>query len=280
MVARRGARQGRLLDHYRQLEALHGGLVPRVMDALPFQIHDAILKRHPEILVGGFLVEDLHVAAAAAGRDLDELFQGAVSTLTAAGINLDNLTSEPRIAAWRSAIAASGLRPSRYRSSAEQLARRLLKDGAVRTPLPIVSLYCALSAKHLSPLGAYDLDRMPPAELTLRLGRPETDAFLPLGGDPADMPVTEQVVVYTAGDRVLCWAYNVRDSRETCLTADTERAVFFGEAVDECQHEALRGVLGELSARLTTLGAKAGETLFFDRRTSQGRLGLLDRGSN
>ena len=113
---------------------------------------------------------------------------------------------------------------------------------------------------------------MPSAELTLRLGRPQTDAFLPLGGDPADMPVTEQVVVYAAGDRVLCWAYNVRDSRETCLTADTRCAVFMGEAVARCQHEALRSVLRDLSSRLTRLGARAGEIRFFDGHTPRGDL--------
>ena len=220
------------------------------MASLALQIDDAILERHPEILVGGFLVEDLPVASAAC-EDPDGVFQEAASALRAAGITLDNLTAEPRIAAWRSAIAACGFKPSRHRGSAEQLARRLLKDCTIRTPLPIVSLYCALSAKYLSPLGAYDLDRLPATDLALRLGRPDTDTFSPLGGNPDDMPVTDRVAVYAAGDRVLCWAYNVRDSRETCLTAETRRAAFFGEAVAECQHEALRTVLGELRVRLT-----------------------------
>ena len=236
-----------------------------------FQIDSAVLERHPELAVGGFLVENLDVAAAACG-DSDELYREARSTLLAEGIDASDLTSEPRIVAWRSAIAACGLRPSRYRSSAEQLARRLLKDGLIRAPLPIVSLYCALSAWFLAPLGTYDLDRLPSADLVLRLGRPQTDSFSPLSGNPDDMPVSDRVAVYAARDRVLCWAFNVRDSRETCLTADTRRAAFFGEAVAECQHEALRGVLRELSRRLTGLGARAGEIRFFDRHIPQGRL--------
>lgn len=182
------------------------------MSDLHFQIDDPVLLRHPDVRVGAFVVERLEVAAAACG-DLGELFRAAGATLRAAGIDLASLVSEPRIAAWRSAIAACGLKASRHRSSPEQLARRLLRDGAIPTPLPIVSLYCALSAKHLAPLGAYDLDRLGSTSLALRPGRPATDSFSPLGGEAEAMPLSDRVVVYAAGDRVVCWAFKVRDSR-------------------------------------------------------------------
>ena len=68
------------------------------MNRLTLQIDDAILERHPDIVVGSFLVEDLHVATAACS-DNNKLFQDTASALGTAKIDLDNLTSEPRVAA-------------------------------------------------------------------------------------------------------------------------------------------------------------------------------------
>jgi DNA/RNA-binding domain of Phe-tRNA-synthetase-like protein len=241
------------------------------VDAAQFTLDGSILGREPQTLVGGFAASGLR-AAAEACTDLDEAFQDAVQTLAAAGITGQNAVERPEIGAWREAMRASGLSPSKHRGSVEQLVKRVLKKGIVQTPLPLVSLYCAVSAKYLAPLGAYDLDRLSSPSITLRLGRPETDSFEPLGGGDADMPITDQVAVYAIGDQVICWSYNVRDSRETCLTADSDRGIFLGEAVDPSQQKALRGALYELGERLTKLGAAVGEIAFFDASQPSGAL--------
>jgi len=236
-----------------------------------FSIDRAVIDRHPDLLVGGFRASGLRAAAEACG-DPAPVFAAARQALSEAGVTLHNLVEQPQIAAWRSAIGACGLRPSRYRSSAEQLARRVLKDGAVHTPLPLVTLYCAVSAHHLAPLGAYDLSRLPELSIVLRECDPATDAFLPLGGNPEDMPLQPEVVVYASGDRVLCWAYNVRDSRETGLTDETDEGLFLGEAVERSQHEPLRNALEDLRARLQRLGASVEAIATFDRTRLHGAM--------
>ena len=161
------------------------------------------------------------------------------------------------------AIAACGLKPSTYKSSPEQLARRTLKSGPVQTGLPLADLYCEVATRHLAPLGGYDVERLPAdAPIELRLARPETDVFVPLGG--GDMPLTDRVAVYAAGSTVLCWAYNCRDSRETCLTEDTDTGLFLGEAVTVRQQEALRVALDDLHGRLVRAGARVGPLMYAD----------------
>lgn len=214
-----------------------------------------VAGRHPDILVGGLLATGLRAAAAAAPPLPDDTAQA----LVAQDVTIELVADHPLINDWRSAVASCGLKPSTYKSSPEQLARRTLKSGPVRTGLPLVDLYCEVATRHLAPLGGYDVDRLPEGEVDLRLGR-AGDSFDPLGG--GDMPLTDQVVVYAVGPTVLCWAYNCRDSRATCLTEGTDAALFLGEAVTARQHGALRAALDDLAGRLTAAGAQVGEVAY------------------
>jgi DNA/RNA-binding domain of Phe-tRNA-synthetase-like protein len=216
-----------------------------------------VAGRHPDILVGGLLATGLRNAASAAPPLPDD----TAKALVAQDVTIELVADHPLIKDWRSAVASCGLKPSTYKSSPEQLARRTLKSGPVRTGLPLVDLYCEVATRHLAPLGGYDVDRLPPGDVELRLGR-EGDTFDPLGG--GQMPLNGQVVVYAVGSTVVCWAYNCRDSRATCLTEDTDTGLFLGEAVTARQHGALRAALDDLSGRLTAAGARVGEVAYAD----------------
>jgi len=221
---------------------------------------DDIAERHPDILVGGVKASNLRAAAAhVAGLPFPE---DTARALVSQDVTIELVADHPLIRDWRLAIAECGLKPSTWKSSPEQLARRTLKSGPVRTGLALVDLYCEVATRHLAPLGGYDGDRLPPEPIVLRLARPETDTFVPLGG--GDMPLTDRVAVYAAGPTVLCWAYNCRDSRETCLTEDTDSGVFLGEAVTARQHGALRIALADLADRLAAAGAEVGTVVFAD----------------
>jgi DNA/RNA-binding domain of Phe-tRNA-synthetase-like protein len=78
------------------------------------------------------------------------------------------------------------------------------------------------------------------------------------------MPITDRVVVYGCGDEVICYAFNFRDSARTCLTAETQTAAFFGEAVTAEQREAMRVALDDLADFLRVRGACAGDVRLAD----------------
>ena len=86
------------------------------------------------------------------------------------------------------------------------------------------------------------------------------------------MPLTDTVAVYAAGSTVICWAYNCRDSRDTCLTEDTDTGLFLGEAVTARQHGALRIALADLAGRLASAGATVGPVIFADRETPRAEI--------
>ena len=233
-------------------------------------IDPELFESFPHLRVGGFAVAGL--GGAAAGLDaqtIEEMWAAARAALEQAGARLEVLASTPGVREWRDAFAACGLKPSTYRGSVEALARRVLKDGQVSTPLPVVDAYCAVSVRHLAPLGAYDVARLPTTELSLRRVRPETDRFEPLGGSPDQFPMSPRVVAYAAGDTVICWSFNHRDSRATCVVPETDAALFFGEAVTPEGGRSLEAALADLRERLRAAGARVGAPAFADAATPE-----------
>jgi lysyl-tRNA synthetase class 2 len=225
------------------------------MTDLEFAIAPEVSDRFSEVSVGMFAV-DLNADQLGAAQTT-ALVRDAHDALRIRLATNDGLTRDPRIADWRAIIGRGGIKPSTFRSSVEQLGRRILKDPGFATPLPIVTAYCAISARHLAPLGGYDLARLPSSSITLRLWQPG-DTYDPLGGNPVDLPTTSDLVVYGCGPTVMCYAWNVRDSRVTCLVPGTQRAVFFGEAATLRQRDACRAALTELAAWLGAQGARVG----------------------
>lgn len=227
-------------------------------DEIRIEIDPNILERFPHCRVGGFLARGL---AAAAERVKLEPAAALAAPLNAQGVTVEGISEEPRIREWRKAYQQSGVKPSTYKGSAEQLARRLLKGSWISTPLPLVNLYSAVSVKHLTPMGAYDVARLPQPEVVLRLPR-EGDVFHPLGAKPEDMPLKPTVPIYASGSEVTCWAFNHRDSAVTALQPETDLGLFMAEAVAEVQYASLEAALEELARDLRDAGAAVGGVAF------------------
>lgn len=230
------------------------------MHTLNLTIQDAVTEQYPGLVVGGFLAAEIGTASKSLG-DTPAMMESARAALEEQGIDLDSLSRDPRILGWREAVAPFA-KPSRFKCSAEQLARRLLKDGSIPLPLPVVAAYCAISVKLLAPLGCYDLHRLPGSQIELRKGRPGLDSFEPLGSRSEEMPVTEKTVVYACGDEILCWGFNCRDSARVCLKSDTSLAAFFAEAVSPAHDGPMRAALPALAGLLQNHGAKVGEIVY------------------
>lgn len=239
---------------------------------LDLAIDDRVLARYPECRVGGFLAAGLREAASRIDVEPPEELARA---LAAQGLSPETLSAEPRLSAWREAIGRCGLKPSAYKGSAEQLAGRLLRGGSISTPLPLVNAYGAVSVRHLTPVGAYDLARLPVSAIDLREAR-ETDSFQPLGASPERMPLRPAVVVYASGPEVICWAFNHRDSALTCLRPETDAALFLTEAVAAVQMPALEATLEELATLLAAAGAAAGPLAYADAGSPRVRLSRIE----
>lgn len=95
-----------------------------------------------------------HADAAGLARLLSETSADVASSA------LDDILSTNAIASTRRAYAALGKDPSRYRGSAEALARRSLKGQPPRSVNAVVDLNNILSLRTLLPVGSYDRMRI------------------------------------------------------------------------------------------------------------------------
>lgn len=233
------------------------------MPQVTVEIDQAIAARFPAITIGGFTVCGLR--GAAEKLDSQGLLVQAMATLSARGLTPANLGDDPRIAGWREAFRLQGLKPSKYRTSPDALARRVLRGDSLQTPLPLVDIYNAVSLHFLTPLGAYDLERLPDQHMVLRFARPASDTFAPLGAEASSMPLLETVAVYASGATILCWGFNHRDSQLACLQPHTDAAVFFSEGVVREHRDGIGAALSALRQLLREAGAAVGDVAVTDR---------------
>lgn len=183
-----------------------------------------------------------------------------------ANIDIDTLANHPAIECWRQAYRTMGLKPGDYRSSVEQLVRRTLRGGSAQTGIPMVDLYNLVSIAFLAPMGAYDIAKLSPAPVELRIADPASDRFDPIGGDANRFPLTTEIGCYAQGETILCWALNHRDSENSSLSAASSSALFVSEATDKLGRERTVSALSYLRSILMEFAVECGEIAQFEQQ--------------
>jgi len=151
----------------------------------------------------------------------------AIESVAASGFTTETILESPAVSEWRSAFQKFGVKPSRFRSSIEQLLRRALKQEIIETSLPLVNLYCYVSLIAMVPMGAYDLEKVE-GDIVVRFSKAD-ETFLGIG-DSTPLIAHPGVVVYVDDGGIVCWAWNHRDAARVSLSPTTERAIFFADS--------------------------------------------------
>jgi DNA/RNA-binding domain of Phe-tRNA-synthetase-like protein len=118
-------------------------------------------------------------------REIDARIAEINGTLT-----LESLLGMPPIRAQRETYRRLGKAPSRYRGSAEALARRVLQGKGLYRVNTVVDINNLVSLRSLHPVASYDLDRLS-GDIVLRVGQ-EGESYTGIGKGPlnlAQMPV-------------------------------------------------------------------------------------------
>jgi lysyl-tRNA synthetase class 2 len=213
------------------------------MPTVTLHIAPTIFERFPDISVSCIMVAGLREACERV--DLPALREAARARIEAEGLDRETLSAHPVIKAWRAAYSKQRLKPTKYRSSIEALLRRAVRDDPIETPVPAVNIYNAISIAHMAPLGAYDTARLPGTRIDLRPANAEHDSFQPIGS-LSGMRLDPEICVFAAGDEVLGWALNHRDSKLAGLVPETDVGIFLGEAVDPVHAAGLADASTEL----------------------------------
>ncbi len=146
------------------------------------------------------------------------------------------LAEHPRIVAWRKMFRSFGEDPTKKKSSAEALSKRIWKGDNLPRISALVDIYNLASVKHTLPMGGYDLAKIQ-GGIRIRFAK-EGEQFTPLG--PGEKETTnEGEVVYSDDLRVLTRKWNYRDCDECKIDGNTKRFVLFAEGAEEIEKSAV-----------------------------------------
>ena len=160
------------------------------------------------------------------------------------------LAEQPNIAAWRKMFRAFGEDPTKRKSSAEALAKRVLNGEALPRINTIVDCYNVVSLRNLIPIGGHDAQNIQ-GNVQLRFAH-AGEKFTPLGGQEVQ-ETNEGEVVYADDAKILCRKWNYRDCEEAKISEQTEKFVLVVDGAVGIASELVEKAAFDLSKTLESL---------------------------
>lgn len=217
---------------------------------MKLKIENEIFEVFPAAKIGWMLAE---VKVESIDAYVESMKKGLIGRLKDIGISQDTMMLHPDVAGWRDVYSKMGVKPSKYRSSLEALLRRTFK-GEMWSVSNVVDCYDCVSALNLLPMGAHDIEKLK-GDLVLRFGR-EGEKFYPLGAGDSVIDVDTRNVVYADEDKVCCWLWNHRDTRDASLSESTKKALFLVDQAFDTEWKTVREGLDYLSSEIEKIGCK------------------------
>ncbi len=187
-----------------------------------FELSDDLLGRHPTYVVGVVFVHGTAKPSpenlSALQRAMNQAAQAVPWKLGGAGLH-----GHQAIARWEQAFEAEGINPRTHMPSVTALAQRCLRGDYVRSINPAADIANFISMRHLVPVGAHDVDRLP-GDITVRLSR-DRDTFTAAEGNGAEAVPTGEPV-YATGNTIRTRRWVWRQA-ETAMTTPGSRTIVF-----------------------------------------------------
>lgn len=166
------------------------------------------------------------------------------------------LSELPTLAAWRKVFRSFGVDPTQYRSAAEALLRRLMKQGEVPSIATLVDLANLVSIRYALPVAVFD-QRGVVGGMVVRIAQGD-ERWVDLGSSQAEHPELGEVIfVDEAGvvsARRWCW----RQSAGSAAREDTTDILVTVEGHHAAAEPDITRALADLEALIVEHAAPAG----------------------
>ncbi len=219
------------------------------------EVSKAVRDAFPELRISYFTATQLRPQLRSANAE--KLLDAAIADIQALNIQGEAIGQLPLLSPWRAAFARQGVKPAKFRPSAEALFRRFASGRYVSVGNALIDAYNAVSARFQVPIGAYDQEKIQSTISVRHLG--VGDQFSPLGANPSDYFLDSKIVGYVSGPTVMCWSFNHRDSQLTCIGEETDKALIVAESIDVSQHESRKAAISEMREWLGAWGVNISE---------------------
>jgi len=188
------------------------------MTPISYSIDQQVFTRFPGYVRGVVIAEHLHNASSS--PELVALLREAEAGARQR-LELDHLAENPRIASWREAFRAMGVKPSEFRPSIEAMLRRVLHGQELPSINALVDIGNIVSLRHMLPVGSHAIDIMK-NDIALRPATGEEE-FVAFGSDVMEHPEKGEII-FAEGSTVLTRRWSWRQAVHT-LTLPESTAV-------------------------------------------------------
>ncbi|MEW5867842.1 MAG: phenylalanine--tRNA ligase beta subunit-related protein [Chloroflexota bacterium] len=212
-----------------------------------FRYHPDIISNFPNLAGGVILAQDMRNSPTS--EALRQAFieeQRAILTR----IGQMPLSEIASLAAWRGAFRTFGVDPTKYRSAAEALLRRLTKKGDIPNISTIVDICNLVSIRYALPLAAFDAQAVSGA-ITVRYAD-GTESFIPHDQAERECPDPGEVIFSDDKDNVVARRWCWKQSLSSAVSIDTTEAIFTIEAQHPNGRADIEAALDDLLGMLKT----------------------------
>ncbi len=182
-----------------------------------FSIQKDLFDVLPDLTLG--VVVATEIDNTRPSREIEERLQQTIEEMKR-DFGADKAQDHPRIRPWRSAFSKLGISGSKFPSSIESMARRILKGDPFPFINPLVGLYNSISLKYLVPMGGHDLSTLV-GNIHLRFAE-GWEPFTPMGGEET-LVVPKGELVYRDDREVLTRNWVWRQCEKDKVTEKTEK---------------------------------------------------------
>jgi len=202
-----------------------------------FSIQKELFDILPDLTIGMVVAKD--VDNTHPSKEIDDLLTQAVEE-----VKKNFIGEHPRIKPWRTAFSKLGISGSKFPSSVESMARRILKGDPFPKINSLVDLYNSVSLRFLVPMGGHDLDTLE-GNIYLRFAE-GWEPFTPMGGGET-VVVPKGELVYRDDREVLTRNWVWRQCEKDKATEQTKNIFIPIDVLGEVGRERADEITLELS---------------------------------
>jgi DNA/RNA-binding domain of Phe-tRNA-synthetase-like protein len=210
-----------------------------------FRYEPAIVERFPAI-VGGVI----HATGVTNGPTPPGLAGAFIETQAEVRVQIGTtpLSEVPSLAAWRRVFRSFGVDPTQYRSAAEGLLRRLIKQGELPSIGTLVDVANLVSIRHALPVAVFDLQAIS-GGVVVRFARGDED-WADLGSSTTERPEPGEVIFSDHSDIVVARRWCWRQSAASAARDDTTEILVTVEGHHERAPDEVNAALDDLERLL------------------------------
>jgi len=235
---------------------------------MKFKINKEIFEKFPDLIIGVVVARNINNKGI--NQNIIDLIRKEEKRIKE-NFDIETLSQNPKIGAWRKAYSSFGAKPKKYKSSVENLYRMILQGIQLRHINKIVDIYNYISIKHMVPVGGDDIDRVE-GDIVLKFAT-GNEKFVELNSQEIKNPRPGEVV-YMDNKEVLCRRWNWRECDKTKMTEETKNVCLVIEGLLPVTKEEIEKIISELADLIKKFCNGEIKTFILDKNNQEIEIGL------